>query len=118
MHLRQPIWIGYFNQSVFTLFPPAFGTYMHMIDPDATLSNKFVLLLLLDRFRLRTRTSKTTWKWGQNGVAYPYMGTTRHFHVVFADVRVLDLNLSMREFTIYDAAGSTTRSKFQLKNEG
>jgi hypothetical protein len=29
----------------------------------------------------------------KNGVAYPYMGTTRHFHVVF-DVRVLDLNLS------------------------
>ena len=29
----------------------------------------------------------------QNGVAYPYMGTARHFHVVF-DVRVLDLNLS------------------------
>jgi hypothetical protein len=27
-------------------------------------------------------------------VAYPYMGTTRHFHVVF-DVRVLDLNLSI-----------------------
>jgi hypothetical protein len=23
----------------------------------------------------------------------------------------------IREFTIYDAAGSTTRSKFQLKNE-
>jgi hypothetical protein len=29
MHLRQPIWIGYFNQSGFTLFPPAFGTYMY-----------------------------------------------------------------------------------------
>jgi hypothetical protein len=49
---------------------------------------------ILDRFRSRTRTSKTTWKWRQNGVAYPYMGTTRHFHVVF-DVRVLDLNLSI-----------------------
>jgi hypothetical protein len=48
---------------------------------------------IIDRFRSRTRTSKTTWKWRQNGVAYPYMGTTRHFHVVF-DVRVLDLNLS------------------------
>ncbi len=34
-----------------------------------------------------------TWKWRQNGVAYPYMGTSRHFHVVF-DVRVFDLNLS------------------------
>ena len=51
---------------------------------------------LLDRFRSRTRTSTTTWKWRQNGVAYPYMGTTRHFHVVF-DVRVLDLNLSISE---------------------
>jgi hypothetical protein len=40
------------------------------------------------------------------------MGTARHFHVVF-DVRVLNLNLSIREFTIYDAAGSTTR--FQNK---
>ena len=28
------------------------------------------------------------------GVAYPYMDTTRHFHVVF-DVRVLDLNLNI-----------------------
>jgi hypothetical protein len=27
-----------------------------------------------------------------DGVAYPYMGTTRHFHVVF-NVRALDLNL-------------------------
>jgi hypothetical protein len=27
------------------------------------------------------------------------------------------LNLSIVEFTIYDATGSTTRSKFQLKNE-
>ena len=32
-------------------------------------------------------------KWRKTGVAYPYMDTTRHFHVVF-DVRVLDLNLS------------------------
>ena len=41
-----------------------------------------------------TWTSKTTWKWRQKGVAYPYMGTTLHFHVVF-DVRVLNLNLSI-----------------------
>jgi hypothetical protein len=27
-------------------------------------------------------TSKRTWKWRQIGVAYPYMGATRHFHVV------------------------------------
>jgi hypothetical protein len=49
----------------------------------------------IDRFRSRTRTSKMMCKWRQNGVAYPYMGTTHHFHVVF-DVRVLDLNLSKR----------------------
>ncbi len=31
----------------------------------------------------------------QNGVAYPYMGSTsRHFHIVF-DVYVLDLSLSI-----------------------
>ena len=30
----------------------------------------------------------------KNGVAYPYMGIARHFHVVF-DVHVLDLNLSI-----------------------
>jgi hypothetical protein len=42
----------------------------------------------IDRFT--SRSSKTT---SRNGVSYPYMGTTRHFHVVF-DVRVLDLNLS------------------------
>ncbi len=52
-----------------------------------------VHVYLLDRFRSRTRTSKTTWKWRQNGVAYPYMGTSSHFHVVF-DVRVFVLNLS------------------------
>jgi hypothetical protein len=51
--------------------------------------------ITIDRFRSRTWTLKTTWKWRQNGVAYPYMGTTRHFHVVL-DVRVLDLNLSNR----------------------
>jgi hypothetical protein len=51
-------------------------------------------IIILDRFRFRTTTWKTTWKWRQNGVAYPYMGTTRHFHVVF-HVRVLDLNLSI-----------------------
>ena len=45
----------------------------------------------IDRFT--SRTSKTTSRWRKNGVSYPYMGTTRHFHVVF-DVRVFDLNLS------------------------
>jgi hypothetical protein len=48
----------------------------------------------LDRFRSRTRTSKTTWKWRvvpMYGYATPLW---RHFHVVF-DVRVLDLNLSI-----------------------
>jgi hypothetical protein len=45
-------------------------------------SERCWLRAVLDRFRSRTRTSKTTWKWRQNGVAYPYMGTTRHFHVV------------------------------------
>ena len=45
-----------------------------------------VAAIVLDKFRSRTRTSNTTWKWRQNGVAYPYMGTTRHFYVVF-DVR-------------------------------
>ena len=48
--------------------------------------------MIIDRFRLRMRASKTMWKWCQNRVAYPYMGTTRHFHIVF-DVRVLYLNL-------------------------
>ena len=38
----------------------------------------------LDRGRGRQRRRK-------NGVAYPYIGTARHFHVVF-DIR--DLNLS------------------------
>jgi hypothetical protein len=38
-----------------------------------------VTCLTLDRFRSRTRTSKTTRKWRKNSVAYPYMGTTRHF---------------------------------------
>jgi hypothetical protein len=47
----------------------------------------------IDRFRSRTRTSKTTWKWRvvrMYGYATPFW---RHFHVVF-DVRVLGLNLS------------------------
>jgi hypothetical protein len=48
----------------------------------------------INRFRSRTWTSKMMWKWRQNGVAYPYMGTIRHFHIVF-DIRVLDLNLSI-----------------------
>ena len=39
----------------------------------------------LDRGRERQRRR-------QNGVAYPYVGTTRYFHVVFY-VRVLDVNL-------------------------
>jgi hypothetical protein len=49
--------------------------------------------VIIDRFRLRTWTSKTTWKWRvvpMYGYATPFW---RHFHVVF-DVRVLDLNLS------------------------
>jgi hypothetical protein len=50
-------------------------------------------LIIIDRFRSRTRTSKTTCKWRvvpMYGYATPF---SRHFHVVF-DVRVLDLNLS------------------------
>jgi hypothetical protein len=50
--------------------------------------------LLLDRFRSRPRTSKTTWRWRvvpMYGYATPFWC---HFHVVF-DVRVLDLNLSI-----------------------
>jgi hypothetical protein len=49
---------------------------------------------VLDIFTLRTRTSKTTWKWRavpMYGYATPFL---RHFHVVF-DVRVLDINLSI-----------------------
>jgi hypothetical protein len=40
---------------------------------------------VLNRFRSRTRTSKTTWIWRQNDVAYPYIGTARHFHVVLQE---------------------------------
>jgi hypothetical protein len=50
-------------------------------------------VLIIDRFRSRTRTSKTTWKWRvvpMYGYATPFW---RHFQVVF-DIRVLDLNLS------------------------
>jgi hypothetical protein len=52
------------------------------------------LLIWLDIFRSRTRTSKTTWKWRavpMYGHATPFL---RHFHVFF-DFRVLDLNLSI-----------------------
>jgi hypothetical protein len=54
--------------------------------------NVTCLSSLLDKFRSRTRTSKTTWKWHvvpMYGYATPFW---RQFHVVF-DVRVLDLNL-------------------------
>jgi hypothetical protein len=58
-------------------------------------NNSFSVILIhqtdLDRGRGRQRRRENAWR--QNGVAYPYRDTTRHFHVVF-DVRVLDLNLS------------------------
>ena len=44
-------------------------------------SGIIILHLWLDRSR--TRTSKTTWESRQHGVAYPYMGIPRHFHVVY-----------------------------------
>ena len=75
--------------------PPPLGVN---IDRCIKVEWKHCPLVSLDRFRSRTRTSKTRWKWRQNGAAYPYMGTTRHFHVVF-DVRVLDLNLSIEPMT-------------------
>jgi hypothetical protein len=48
----------------------------------------------LDRFRSRTRMSKTTWKWRVGpmyGYATPFW---HHFDIVF-DVSILDLNLSI-----------------------
>jgi hypothetical protein len=61
--------------------------------PVFGVSRAFVVVNPIDRFRSRTRTSKTTWKWR----VVPMYGYATsfwcHFHVVF-DVRVLYLNLS------------------------
>ena len=43
-------------------------------------------------------------------MAYPYMGTTRHFHVVF-DVRVLDLNLSIN--ADFDVVSAMNKNKYK-----
>ena len=74
--------------------------------------NLFVLTAdsfnLIDRFRSRTRTSKTTWKWRENDVAYPYMGTTHHFHVV-SDVRRPRSSLRGRPSVLWGAWFATGR---------
>jgi hypothetical protein len=64
-------------------------------DPPCICAHILFLALppVIDRFRSRTRTWKTTWKWRvvpMYGYATPFW---RHFHVVF-HVVVLNLNLS------------------------
>ena len=63
--------------------------------------------MFLDRFLDRGRRRQGRRK---NGVAYQYMGTTRHFHVVF-DVRVLDVKRP-RPRRETSASSTTVRVQF------
>jgi hypothetical protein len=90
------------TMSCFFLSCSHFGgkCYLHSITsasyPGAIFALGYIIGIheVLDRFRSRTRTSKTTWKWRVLPMYGYATAFWRHFHVVF-DVRVLDLNLSI-----------------------
>ena len=55
--------------------------------------SQYIINNIIGRFSLRTRTSKTTWKWRINCVARPYMGTSRHLFAIFSSLGLLHHSL-------------------------